>query len=474
LSAHAQPGLDLSGAILEGAYRLVRLIGQGGMGAVYEAVQLRLNKRVAIKIMSHEQTANAVTLARFHREAEITSQLGHPHLINVMDFGTSQAGEPYLVMEMLDGEDLDARLRKVERLPLEATVRITRQAASALGAAHAQDVVHRDMKPGNIFLLEVPGEAEFVKVLDFGISKMKAARAKLTRASAVVGTPIYMSPEQTRGDGDNTDHRADQWSLACITWEMLTGHPPFESDDVNTLFLQINRADPPPLARHVPDLVSGVESVLRKALSKRMVERYPSIRDFAHALEDAALGRPAEATLPPEILSTPALAQANSDKAVADEASPGEDTGQGMAPRQEAELEEAAQSKPVSVESLIVTAEAHARPTWRRPMLAAAGAVGLVLLAVFLLRPSQAPPITRKSAAPIAQTMVQATVATFAPAVAPSLAVAPLAAPPIPAATAPGRRAKPARAPGTTATTESIPKPKVPKASPKPKIFLEL
>jgi serine/threonine-protein kinase len=260
------------------------------MGAVYEAVQLRLNKRVAIKIMSREHTANSVTLARFHREAEITSRLGHPHLINVIDFGTSGAGEPYLVMEMLDGEDLDMRLQKVGRLPLEATVRITRQAASALGAAHAQDVVHRDMKPGNIFLLEVPGETEFVKVLDFGISKMKAAQAKLTRASAVVGTPIYMSPEQTRGDADNTDHRADQWALACIAWEMLSGHPPFESDDVNTLFLQINRADPPPLARHVPDLVLGVESVLRKALSKRVVERYPSIRDFAHALEDAAFG----------------------------------------------------------------------------------------------------------------------------------------------------------------------------------------
>jgi serine/threonine protein kinase len=487
LSANVQPALDLSGATLEGAYRLVRLIGQGGMGAVYEAVQLRLNKRVAIKIMSREQTTNMVTLARFHREAEITSQLGHPHLINVMDFGTSESGEPYLVMEMLDGEDLDTRLQKVGRLPLETMVRITRQSASALGAAHAQDVVHRDMKPANIFLLQVPGETEFVKVLDFGISKMKAARAKLTRASAVVGTPIYMSPEQTRGDADNTDHRADQWALACIAWEMLSGYPPFLSDDVNALFLQINRVDPPPLARHVSDLVPGVESVLRKALSKRVVDRYPSIREFAHALEDAAFDRPVELTLPPEILSTPTSAEASSGKAVADPAStggdiPGEDAGQGTGQRHEAGSDVALHSPPVSLESFIVTAEvgAGADPLWRKPIVAMTGAAGLVLLAVFLLHSSKTPLAAHGPAAHLPRTTAQTEVATFVPPTAPNKVATPMAVPTIPVATAPkhpapsARQAKPVRDPGAAATASSIPKLPAPKTPPKPKIFLEL
>ena len=169
------------------------------MGWVYEARQIRLNKRVAVKVMSRELAANREALARFHREAEITSQLGHPHLVNVTDFGTTDAGEPYLVMEYLDGQDLDHRLRRDSRLPLEVAVDITKQVASALDAAHAEGVVHRDLKPANIFLVRVRGEADFVKVLDFGVSKIKAARTKLTRATAVIGTPEYMSPEQATG-----------------------------------------------------------------------------------------------------------------------------------------------------------------------------------------------------------------------------------------------------------------------------------
>jgi serine/threonine-protein kinase len=172
-------------------------------------VQLRLNKRVAIKLMSRDLAANREALARFHREAEITSHLGHPHLVTVIDFGTAESGEPYLVMEYLEGEDLDHRLRRVGRMPIEAVVHVVRQVASALNAAHDQGVVHRDLKPGNVFLVQIPGEPDFVKVLDFGISKMKAARTQLTSASAVMGTPNYMSPEQATGMIDDIDHRAD-------------------------------------------------------------------------------------------------------------------------------------------------------------------------------------------------------------------------------------------------------------------------
>ena len=454
------PVLDLSGAVLEGAYRLVRLIGQGGMGVVYEAVQLRLNKRVAVKIMSREHACNTVSLARFHREAEITSRLGHPHLVNVMDFGTSASGEPYLVMEILDGEDLEVRLQKVGRMPLEAAVRITRQAASALGAAHAQGVVHRDMKPANIFLLHVPDEQEFVKVLDFGISKMKAARTRLTRASAVIGTPIYMSPEQTMGRVDDTDHRADQWALACIAWEMLSGSPPFQGDDVATLFHQINRVDPPPLETSGSDLVPGVELVLRKALSKGANERYPSIREFGHALETTALGRWAEVTPPIQSAPQLELVEASSGHgAVGDAARP---------------------VGPFADTGLV----ARARPMWRRPGVAVAGAAGLVLLgaAVLLLRASSAAPVAGTSSTSALPLSALAEVAAHPPTVS---AVAPTFGPPIPATTGANPPASiksakvrgkvtPARAPGMTAKAESPSKHKAPKAQRRPKIIKEL
>jgi serine/threonine-protein kinase len=291
------------GTVLEGAYRITRLIGEGGMGAVYEAVQLRLNKLVAIKLMARDLAANREALARFHREAEITSHLGHPHLVNVIDFGQAESGEPYLVMEYLDGEDLDHRLRRVGRIPVETVVHVVKQVASALNAAHDQGVVHRDLKPGNVFLLQVPGEPDFVKVLDFGISKMKAARTQLTKASAVIGTPNYMSPEQATGMVEEVDHRTDQWSLACIAWEMLLGRGPFVADEVAALLYQIINLDPHPLAPRVPGLSPAVETVLRRALSKRPADRFPSMREFSHALEAAASGRPTDATPAPVAVS---------------------------------------------------------------------------------------------------------------------------------------------------------------------------
>ena len=300
----AEPRLDaVLGTVLEGAYRITRLIGEGGMGAVYEATQLRLNKRVAVKLMARELAANHEALARFHREAEITSHLGHPHLVTVIDFGTAESGEPYLVMEHLEGEDLDHRLRRVGRLSLETAVHVVRQVASALNAAHDQGIVHRDLKPGNIFISQIPGEADFVKVLDFGISKMKAARTQLTSASAVIGTPNYMSPEQASGMVEEIDHRADQWALGCIAWEMLLGRGPFVADDAGALFYQIIHQDPHPLTPRVPSLPVDVEPVLRRALHKQPAGRFPAMRDFARAFEAAAFGRLADATPAPVLVS---------------------------------------------------------------------------------------------------------------------------------------------------------------------------
>jgi tRNA A-37 threonylcarbamoyl transferase component Bud32 len=185
------------GVVLGGAYQITGLLAEGGMGSVYEARHLRLNKRVAVKLLARDLAANREALARFHREAEVTSQLGHPHLVSVLDFGTTDEGKPYLVMERLEGEDLERRLLRDKCLPLGAVVAITKQVASALGAAHAAGIVHRDLKPANLFLVKVTDdEDDFVKVLDFGISKVKAGRTKLTQGTSVLGTPEYMSPEQ--------------------------------------------------------------------------------------------------------------------------------------------------------------------------------------------------------------------------------------------------------------------------------------
>jgi serine/threonine protein kinase len=293
----------LVGAVLGGAYEVIRLLGEGGMGAVYEATHLRLNKRVAVKVMARELASNSEALARFRREAEVTSRLGHPHLVNVMDFGATESGEPYLVMEYLDGEDLDHRIRNLGRLPLETAVEITRQVASALAAAHDEGIVHRDLKPANIYLVKVKGEADFVKVLDFGISKIKASRTKLTRASAVMGTPEYMSPEQATGLIEEIDHRADQWALGCIAWEMLSGHAPFRADDMSALFFQVINMDPHPLSKRAPGLPAEVEPVLRRALAKQAGDRYPSIKDFARGFEAAATGYTRELTPPPLAIS---------------------------------------------------------------------------------------------------------------------------------------------------------------------------
>jgi serine/threonine protein kinase len=285
-----QAKTTVDGPILEGAYRIFRIVGEGGMGTVYEGQQLRLNKRVAIKVMSRELAANPEALARFRREAEVTSSIGHPHIVHVFDFGNTPTGEPFMVMEFLDGEDLESRLHRVGRLPPANALAVVKQVASALTATHEQGIVHRDLKPANIYLLNVAGEVDFVKVVDFGISKVRAAITKLTQASVVMGSPQFMSPEQAQGRVEEIDHRTDEWALACIAWEMLCGRCPFTGEDVASLLYQVVHENPPPLAAMVPGLRPEVEEVLRCALAKKREDRFASVGAFARALETAICG----------------------------------------------------------------------------------------------------------------------------------------------------------------------------------------
>jgi serine/threonine protein kinase len=292
MSDDSQPGASLVGAVLADSYRLTRLVGRGGMGAVYEGEHLRLGQRVAVKVMAAELAANREALARFRREAEVTSRLRHPHIVHVFDVGSAPSGEPFLVMEYLAGEDLEHRIVRLSRLPLGAVVHIVKQTAAALAAAHAKGIVHRDLKPANIFLVELEGEADFVKIVDFGISKVRAATTKLTRSSVVMGTPDYMSPEQARGHIEEIDHRTDQWALAAITYEMLCGRTPFAGEDVASVLYQVTREEPRPLSSWVGGVPSDVEVVVGRGLAKRASHRYASITAFSQALEQAAASAP--------------------------------------------------------------------------------------------------------------------------------------------------------------------------------------
>jgi serine/threonine protein kinase len=304
----------LVGAVLEGLYRIDGVVGQGGMGAVYAATHLRLGKRVAVKVMAREFAVNSEALARFHREAQVTSGLGHPHIVQVFDFSVADDGSPFIVMEFLEGEDLDHRLRRIGHLGAKEVVHVVKQVASALTATHGRDIVHRDLKPGNIYLLEVAGETDFVKVLDFGISKIRSGTLRLTRAAEIIGTPSYMSPEQALGRVDEVDERTDQWALACIAWECLTGRCLFAGESAQAILFQVVHLPTPRLLTRPADFSPAIENVLRKALSKDKAGRFATVNAFALALEEAA-GVGYQPTLQRD--PTPQPATASSDDAMA-------------------------------------------------------------------------------------------------------------------------------------------------------------
>jgi len=282
------------GTILGEHYRVTRLIGVGGMGAIYEASHLGAGKRVAVKLMSKELAKHPEALARFRREVKVTTELAHPHIVDVFDFGESPTGEPFLVMEYLDGEDLGHRLEREGRVTLDVAAQIVKQVASALSVAHAEGVVHRDLKPDNVFLLRVADGSVFSKVVDFGISKvLKATTTKLTVARAVVGTPEFMAPEQASGRIDWIDHRTDQWALAVLSWHMLSGRLPFWQPEVHQILNQVITEEPTPLHPDLAPLIPReVDKVLRRALSKKREDRFPTINAFARAFEAAAVGKP--------------------------------------------------------------------------------------------------------------------------------------------------------------------------------------
>lgn len=287
----------LLGTTLRGTYRIVRALDHGGMGTVFEAEHVRLRRRVAVKVLAQHLAKDAHALARFNREAEIISQLQHPHVVQVTDFDTTEAGEPYLVMELLTGESLSSRLERERCLAVPDAVRIAYQVSSGLSAAHAAHIVHRDLKPANVFLASVAaGQGSLVKLLDFGISKRAGSSKGLTGEYDILGTPDYMAPEQALGKTALVDHRGDQYALAVITYEMLAGRTPFSGSDVMEVLRQVIGDEPPAIEQLAPHVPSDCGAVLRRALSKDPDLRFPSINEFADALL-----RSSGTSLPPPI-----------------------------------------------------------------------------------------------------------------------------------------------------------------------------
>jgi serine/threonine-protein kinase len=297
-------GIEEAGRVLEGTYRILRPLAEGGCGEVYAAAHERLGCEVAVKFLHRQLVGDPQAVARFRQEAEITAALRHPHIVQVLDFNFTEQGVPYLVMELLDGQPLSARM--IPGTPFEpwAALRIVEQIAQALEAAHGRGIVHRDLKPDNVVLLTVDGREDFVKVVDFGISKA-SWRTRLTNEGVLAGTPGYMSPEQARGLRDEVDHRADQFSLAAIGYRLLTGRAPFEGDDPWAVIFQVvQQAHQPPSAL-APWLGANVDAVFARAMSKSPVDRYPSITAFAQALAQAV---EAAAAPPPRPASRPGAA----------------------------------------------------------------------------------------------------------------------------------------------------------------------
>jgi formylglycine-generating enzyme required for sulfatase activity len=276
-----------------GNYNVVRLLGKGGMGAVYEAVNEQLGKRVAIKVLLPDTSRDADMAARFMNEARAASLVAHPGIISIYDSGQLPDGSAYIVMDYLEGESLAARLARVGRLDTPG-LRVLAQVASALGAAHAKNIVHRDLKPENVMLVpdpDMPG-GERAKVLDFGIAKLvetdkdKKDGHFRTRTGMLMGTPVYMSPEQCQGAG-GVDGKADVYSLGVMLYQALAGKPPFESESLFGLMSMHVHEEPPRLDGLPPDISKLLQSMMAKEPAAR-----PSMREAAAALEAIATGAP--------------------------------------------------------------------------------------------------------------------------------------------------------------------------------------
>jgi len=277
---------DRSGQVLDDRYQLVRMLGRGGMGTVYLGKHLKLGRDVAVKLLHAELAANEDVVKRFYREAQAAAAINHLNIIDVLDVGTAPWGEPYLVMEHLEGENLADLLARVGPLELPAACGVLAPVLLALGAAHEHGIVHRDLKPENVFVTRRKGEPPTVKLIDFGISKFVGGsdKTRLTQTGFMLGTPAYMSPEQASGKTD-VDQLTDVYSCGVILFEMLTGELPFEGQNYNELLIKIITTEPRPPREVRASFPPAAEPIVARALAKAPEERYASAAEMLTALE---------------------------------------------------------------------------------------------------------------------------------------------------------------------------------------------
>jgi len=277
---------DYSGRTLDDKYHLTRLLGKGGMGSVYRGEHVIIGKQVAVKFLHSEFAGNEEVVKRFYREAQAAASIGHSSIIDVLDVGVSPEGEPYLVMEYLEGESLGDMLSRTGPLDAGAACGIMEPSLQALQAAHSSGIVHRDLKPDNIFIVRQPSGPPKIKLIDFGISKFVEGTGgeKLTQTGSVMGTPAYMSPEQARGSTD-LDYRADIYSMGVILYEMLTGCLPFKGANFTEIIISILTELPTPPQEAYEHFPTEAEAVLMKSLAKNPDDRYQNCGEFAEALK---------------------------------------------------------------------------------------------------------------------------------------------------------------------------------------------
>ncbi|HVK71072.1 MAG TPA: serine/threonine-protein kinase [Polyangium sp.] len=300
------------GDVLFGKYRVERVLGVGGMGFVVAARHTQLDALYAVKLMHPAEIGNRQALARFFREARAAAKLRSEHVARVFDAGRTPRGIPYILLEYLEGSDLQQLGKKRECLPVAEAVLYVLHACTALVEAHAAGIIHRDLKPANLFLTHRPDGSPCVKVLDFGISKRCDARAPsgMTRTTDILGSPLYMSPEQMRSTRD-VDARTDLWALGAILYRLLAGEAPFAARSLSDVYEGILEREPRPLSMRRPDVPPALDAVVRRCLRKKPEDRFPSALMLAAALapfvpEDEAprsLRKPSRASLP----SSPAV-----------------------------------------------------------------------------------------------------------------------------------------------------------------------
>jgi len=454
-------------------YKVLRKLGEGGMGSVYLAEHVVIEKKFALKVLAPELARRPDLVARFLQEARSASRIGHENVIDISDFGQSPDGLVYISMEFLDGKDLGEIVRNQGAMDWSQAREIVLQICRALRAAHDKGIVHRDMKPENIFLIQREGQPHFVKILDFGIAKVMGLDPngpRLTRTGMIFGTPEYMAPEQA--EGKDTDHRADIYAVGCILYHLMTGQTPFVAESFMTMLTKHLMEDPVAPSQRRPDLPisAGMDALVLKALEKERDSRWQSMAELLEAVSTCP--GPESAPKQPIKGQTVAMGGANAPVAVRPIRT------KGATPETRKLLRKAVDAAVSSVEMTSTPAASSSKKTM---VLVVAGiALGIGVAAWLALssrgKPAAAPPpptaavVAPQTAAPASSPPAPATQPVAAPAVAPEPAVATVEDKPAPSEAAEhkqhpgrGRKGKPA-APATASTAKPGPEPPRPAA----------